>query len=429
MLFELAPKVPVHDTGNVFLNFLEIAWIPIVEVVVGLLLGPQVKKMIEKMAFRSQDKALVTFLGSAANMCIIALSFILAAEALGVKMNSVISLITALGLGIALALKGNMANVAGGIQILITKPFKVGDYIRISSHKGYVTALELMFTTIHTDNDKEVVIPNSTVVDDMIINYSQYPCLRLKVPFQVGLGKDYAAIKEKVLDLTKEIPYIDHSKPCDVIIRAITSSYVDMAFICYVTVDNLEKCKHKIYETLANGLVIYNTYSPSEEAIKMLNPVTIKNEPASPDGSALSPSNPAVASVTAISNQTSTDLVQTAKPPASSAWQQESSASSSSNAAAESAAETASGSASALTSGSETQPGPVPVFSPDSSAGQTRTGTYDGKRPWRSPVSSNSFQDLSQTQAGTPEKITPQFNEKEAEADPVTQDELPASKN
>ncbi len=252
------------------MKFLETVWLPIVEIGAGLLIGPWVKKLIWKMATRSQDKGLITFLGSAANITIIAFFLILAAESLGIRMNSVISLLSALGLGVALALKGNMANVAGGIQILITKPFKVGDYVRIAPHKGVVTAIEIMFVTIRTDNGKEVIIPNATIIEDMVINYSRLPHIRLRAPFGVPIGENYAQIKEEVLRLMKENPYFVEGEPFYVTMNGLTSSAVEMEVIGQVTVNNLEPCKHWIYEVIATQLEVFNTYDPDQENILIL---------------------------------------------------------------------------------------------------------------------------------------------------------------
>ncbi|UNT92468.1 mechanosensitive ion channel family protein [Allobaculum sp. Allo2] len=195
------------------IHFLQTAWIPIVEVTAGILIGPRVKKMIVKAADKSQDKGLMTFLGSTANIAIIALSFIMAAEALGIKVSSIVSLVSALGLGVALALKGNMANVAGGIQILVTKPFKIGDYIQVAGHRGYVTTIELMFTTIRTDNQKEAVIPNATIVEDTITNYTKYPYVRVKVPFSVAVGNDMTKIRTEALELMKQNTLLEKASP------------------------------------------------------------------------------------------------------------------------------------------------------------------------------------------------------------------------
>ncbi len=266
------------------MKFLETVWIPIVEIGGGLLLGPWVKKLIWKMALRSQDKGVITFLGSAANIIIIAMSLILAAEALGIRMNSVVSLLSALGLGIALALKGNMANVAGGIQILITKPFKVGDYVRIAPHKGVVTAIEIMFVTIRTDNGKEVIIPNSSIIEDMVINYSRLPHIRLRAPFSVPIGENYAQLKEEVLRLMKENPYFVKGEPFYVTMNGITSSAVEMEVIGQVMVNDLEPCKHWIYEVIATQMEVFNTYDPDQENILILpqNSASTNSSPNTP---------------------------------------------------------------------------------------------------------------------------------------------------
>lgn len=253
-----------------FVHFLETAWIPLVEVGLGLIIGPWVKRIIVRMARKSSDKGLMTFLGSAANMVIIVIAIIMAAEDLGVKMNSVLALISALGLGVALALKGNMANVAGGIQILITKPFKVGDYIQVSSHKGLVTAIELMFTTIRTDNGKEAVVPNSDMVEDLIVNYSKYPSIRIKAPFSLPVGHDYLKIKNEILEMMKVNPYFDRTKPVDVVFTALTNSNVTMEVVGYVQVESMEECKHLIYQDLASGLNYFQHGSTSEEEIKLV---------------------------------------------------------------------------------------------------------------------------------------------------------------
>lgn len=253
------------------IHFLQTAWIPIVEVTAGILIGPRVKKMIVKAADKSQDKGLMTFLGSTANIAIIALSFIMAAEALGIKVSSIVSLVSALGLGVALALKGNMANVAGGIQILVTKPFKIGDYIQVAGHRGYVTTIELMFTTIRTDNQKEAVIPNATIVEDTITNYTKYPYVRVKVPFSVAVGNDMTKIRTEALELMKQNPLLEKSQPCYITVREISSGYVTMEAIGYVQVKDHELCRHQLAETFALNLSIYQPQPASIEEVELVH--------------------------------------------------------------------------------------------------------------------------------------------------------------
>lgn len=249
------------------MHFLETAWIPIVEVLAGAVIGPKVKKAIVIFANKSsnaQNKGVLTFVGSAANICIIALSLILAAEALGLKMNSIISLFTALGLGVALALKGNMANVAGGLQILITKPFKIGDYIRISSHYGVVTAIELMFTTIRTNNQKEVVIPNATIVQDLVTNFSKNPYIRLKIPFAVSNGSNFTEIEQIVLRILKESPHVLQKEENEVTVRSIEDGYIVMEAIASIEPRDQDNCKRAILKEIALSIPGLQTSSPTK---------------------------------------------------------------------------------------------------------------------------------------------------------------------
>lgn len=240
-------------------------WIPIVEVIAGIVIGPYIKKLILKMSKKSLDKGAMTFLASAANVVIIVSAFIIAAEQLGMKLNSIVSLLSALGLGISLALKGNMANVAGGLQILITKPFKVGDYIRISNHKGIVTTIELMFTTIRTDNGKEVVIPNNLLVTDMLTNYSKEPSRRISIQFPVPVPADLETIEKQALEIASKNEYLLKDPQPSVTVQGFAEGYINMLLIGYVDWQNYEKCHYSICHEMAENMDFYRVKKEEEK--------------------------------------------------------------------------------------------------------------------------------------------------------------------
>lgn len=266
------------EVKEALLRFLETAWIPIVEVVAAIIIGPRVKRLIEKLASKSSNKGLMTFLGSAANILIITIGFILAAEALGVKMTSIIALISALGLGISLALKSNMANVAGGLQILLTKPFKIGDFIAVAGHKGYVESIELMFTTLRTNNDKEIIVPNSTIVSDTITNFSAYPALRIRAKFSAPAGSDFPKLSASVRKLLDENPYLIQSQPKEVAVFSVISGYITLEALGYTTTPQYEKCRRRMMEDLVMKLPFYNTSGPGVEDIHILSePATLND--------------------------------------------------------------------------------------------------------------------------------------------------------
>lgn len=250
-------------------KFLQTAWIPVVEVGVGLILGPNVKRLILRLARKSPDKGILTFMSSAANVVIIGISILLAAEALGVKMNSVIALLSALGLGVALALKENMANVAGGIQILITKPFEVGSYVKVGQYEGTVIGVEMMYTTIVTNCMEEIVIPNSNMVSNTIVNYSRFEDVEASVNFEVPTGYNMQETAEKAQKIVEACTLIQKDKPVSIEVTGIQSTLIQFQAQYYVTMKNYQDSLYEVAKALAFGLDLYSTTTPVMEDVTL----------------------------------------------------------------------------------------------------------------------------------------------------------------
>lgn len=183
----------------------------VVELIIGMLIAPMVKSWIMKMKPIGMDQGVLTFAGSTAGITVRVITVIIALGQLGVKMDILVGAISALGLGISLALKESMANVAGGLQILITRPFKIGDYIEVSPPNGIggtVKEIELMFTTLQTPNLQKVVIPNSTMVSQNLIDYSEFPNRRIVVSVPVSMNGDYESFRTRMVDILNNTPKI-----------------------------------------------------------------------------------------------------------------------------------------------------------------------------------------------------------------------------
>lgn len=172
----------------------ELFWrivLALAELGISYLLGTMTQKMIMKLSRKVTDKGVMTFFGSAANIVIKVSGVVIALDQLGVSMNLIISTLSAAGLGISLALKDNMASVASGMQILLTKPFKVGDYIGVNGREGFVISIELTYTVLQTVEDNTVILPNDKAIFKSIINFSEkndrlllveYPCRKEEIP-------------------------------------------------------------------------------------------------------------------------------------------------------------------------------------------------------------------------------------------------------
>ena len=246
--------------------FLEKAWIPLLEVVCGVVLGPFVKRILMRAARNAPDQGALTFLASFSNITIIVFSIILAIEQLGINMTSIVALVSALGLGVSLAVKNNMANVAGGIQILLTKPFVVGDYIRIDEHKGVVKSIELMFTTLVTDNNKLVVVPNDEIVTNLVTNYSQTPTRRLRLVIPVKLPDDIPKVCARIQAIVEGDPRILKDPPLRVTVDKVVEGYANILLIAYVDWEDYERCKEDFNYKIVSNLKQFQPQPKADES-------------------------------------------------------------------------------------------------------------------------------------------------------------------
>ena len=178
--------------GQWVLDFLPKLLAAAVIVVVGLFIGRILKKVCKKALEKAnREVGMVSFISSAVSVIIKIFTAVIAISALGVDMSVIVGGLSAVGLGITLALKNNMANVASGLQMIFTKPFKVGDYIATDDGvEGTVERVELMFSVLRTFDNKEIVIPNAKLADNVVTNFSAMENRRMDLRFSVAYGDD-----------------------------------------------------------------------------------------------------------------------------------------------------------------------------------------------------------------------------------------------
>lgn len=167
--------------------FLKIG-LALVEVLAAYVIGSLIKTLILRISGKAPNKGILTFFASFCNITIKISGIIIALDQIGVAMNLIIGALSAFGVGISLALKDNMASVASGLQILLTKPFKVGDYIKIGSHEGRVESIEMTYITLLTRNNEIDIVPNNKVISKILKNFSSEP--KRKIGFKIQVPKD-----------------------------------------------------------------------------------------------------------------------------------------------------------------------------------------------------------------------------------------------
>jgi small conductance mechanosensitive channel len=174
------------------------------------------------------ETGFVTFVGSLLKILLKVIVVIAVLDQLDVNVSAIVAAVGAAGVTAALALKDNLSNVACGAQIILTKPFKVGDYIAMDSTEGTVMRIEMMFTVLKTFDNREVVIPNSTLTAAVITNYTAMENRMLDLTYGISYQDDLLAAKAVLQKLAEENPKILKQPAPMVVVREHGASAVHL---------------------------------------------------------------------------------------------------------------------------------------------------------------------------------------------------------
>ncbi len=214
---------------------------------IGMKLCKMLKRLIERaLERRGAEGSLKTFLGSLVDVLMKAMIVIMAMDVIGIKATSFIALLGAMGLAIGMALQGTLQNFAGGVIILLMKPFKVDDYIECGQYKGYIKEIRIFHTIMRPFNGRTIIIPNSELATKSLINHTKEPLIRLDVLASVAYGTDLAKAKEVLWNVIREEKLIQwEPKPPIIAVSELNSSSVDITLWLWVAVEDYwEVWKH-----------------------------------------------------------------------------------------------------------------------------------------------------------------------------------------
>ena len=167
-----------------------------------------IKIMNKGMKVKRVDKTLHKFVTSVVHVSMMVLILVMVLSALQVSTSSIIAAIGAAGLAIGLALQNSLSNVAGGFIILLTKTFKIGDYISINNVEGFVDSISILQTTILTMENKRVSIPNKMVTESIVINFTAQQKRRLELRFNIAYEDDHKKAMSIILAVLNTHPDI-----------------------------------------------------------------------------------------------------------------------------------------------------------------------------------------------------------------------------
>lgn len=173
--------------------------------VVGRFLIRLMNKFVHQiLSKRNIDPSVRSFVGSLVNVILMILLIISVVGALGVQTTSFAALLASAGVAIGMALSGNLSNFAGGLIILIFKPYKVGDYIESQGVSGSVKEIQIFHTVLNTPDNKIIYIPNGSLSSSAVINYSYQTTRRIEWTFGVDYGTDYEEVKRQLEEVLQK---------------------------------------------------------------------------------------------------------------------------------------------------------------------------------------------------------------------------------
>jgi small conductance mechanosensitive channel len=219
--------------------------------IVGRKLIKLLHKMLNKTLEKTQaDVGVVKFLGSALEIILYVFLFFMILGQLGVNTASIITVLGTAMLAVGMSLQGSLSNVAGGILILFTKPFRVGHYI-ISDHgEGTVTMIGLFYTTITTKDNRVLTLPNSQISNCAVTNCTQNPVRRLDTVVGISYDSDIRLAKEIMEKTARDCQYVLQDRDITVFVDSLGDSSVDIGLFCYVNSPDFLAAKWQITEEI-----------------------------------------------------------------------------------------------------------------------------------------------------------------------------------
>ncbi|CDD55626.1 putative uncharacterized protein [Bacteroides pectinophilus CAG:437] len=225
-----------------------IVWALIVWVI-GKKILKALLKVLGKALDRSRlDEGVTKFMLSSSRFAGNVVLVIMIIDILGFDTTSFIAVLGSAGIALGMSLQGSLANVAGGILILLFKPFAVGDYIVAGGYEGNVTTIDLLYTKLITIDNKMVTIPNGTLSNSSIVNVASQPQRRLDIQIGIGYSSDLKLAKRLLLDAMNKQAGVLTDKDIMVVVKSLDDSCVTLETRCWVVTSDYWNVRFALLE-------------------------------------------------------------------------------------------------------------------------------------------------------------------------------------
>jgi small conductance mechanosensitive channel len=208
----------------------------IVVLIVGLIVIKWITRALVRLMKKGNvNPSLIPFLRNLSNILLKAMLIISVMGMVGIEMTSFIAVLGAVGLAVGLALQGTLQNFAGGVMILLFKPYEVGHFIEAQGYMGTVKEIQIFTTVMNTPDNRKVIIPNSPLATGSITNFSAMPTRRIDFSFGIGYGDNIDKAKDILLKMAQQDDRVlKEDNPPQVMVEALGDSSVNLKLRAWV---------------------------------------------------------------------------------------------------------------------------------------------------------------------------------------------------
>lgn len=225
------------------------------------LIGVQIIKLVRKIVRRSlkkgnADVGVMQFLDSFIKAVMYVVLLFMIASGFGLDATSVVALLGSAGVAIGLAVQGSLSNFAGGVLILLLKPFRVDDYIKMDNdgHEGTVKEIQLFYTKLATPDNHVVIIPNGSLANSSILNMSTLGERRMDIIVGISYDADIRTAREVILKVLEADEAVIKEKDRLVFVQELADSGVNLNVRCWASNEQYWECKWRITEQIKYAL-------------------------------------------------------------------------------------------------------------------------------------------------------------------------------
>lgn len=220
---------------------------------VGWFLAGKLTAIINKAMTKSKmEESMISFSNSVLKVTFRSIVILMVMACFGINISSIIAALGAALVTVGLALKDNLSNVASGVLIIINKPFKIGDFLETSSVRGKVTKIEMLSTTLVTPDNREIVMPNSKLTADYVINSSANSQRRLDVVVPIKKDSNFSEIQQILNEIIKSDERILECPEPNVTISNFSESTVDIIIKVWCEAINYDSLSKSLHEGIKN---------------------------------------------------------------------------------------------------------------------------------------------------------------------------------